>query len=63
MYHLLIERVSTVTSGFVQYRARARVEFYRAGIEQTVERTGLFTALVLNIVLLNLECQFFFFFF
>jgi hypothetical protein len=45
MYHLLIERVSTVTSGFVQCRARVWVEFNRAGIERVVGRTGLFTSL------------------
>jgi hypothetical protein len=45
MYHLLIERVSTVMSGFVQCRARVLVEFNRAGIEGVVGRTGLFTSL------------------
>jgi hypothetical protein len=49
MYHLLIERVSTVTSGFVQCRSRVRVEFNRAGIERVVGRTGLFTSLAIDI--------------
>jgi hypothetical protein len=48
MYHLLIERVSIVTSGFLQCRARVRVEFNRAGIERVVGRTGLFTSLGVN---------------
>jgi hypothetical protein len=46
MYHLLIERIFTVTSRFVQCRARVQVEFNRAGIEQAVGRTSLFTSLV-----------------
>jgi hypothetical protein len=46
MYHLLIERVSTVTIEFLQYRARVRIGLNRAGIERAVERTGLFTSLV-----------------
>jgi hypothetical protein len=45
MYHLLIERVSTVTIEFLQYRARVRIGLNRAGIERAVERTGLFTSL------------------
>jgi hypothetical protein len=45
MYHLLIERVSTVTIEFLQYRARVRIELNRAGIERAVERTNLFTSL------------------
>jgi len=45
MYHLLIERVPTVTIEFLQYRARVRIELNRAGIERVVERTGLFTSL------------------
>jgi hypothetical protein len=45
MYHLLIERVSIVTSGFVQCRARVRVEFSWAGVERAVGRTDLFTSL------------------
>jgi hypothetical protein len=49
MYHLLIERVSTVTIEFLQYRARVRIGLNRAGIERTVERTGLFTSLILSI--------------
>jgi hypothetical protein len=46
MYHLLIERVSTVTIEFLQYRARVRIGLNRAGIERAVERTGLFTSLL-----------------
>lgn len=47
MYNLLVERVSIVTSAFVQYQAHARVriEFYRANIERAVEQIGLFIAL------------------
>jgi len=45
MYYLLIERVLTVTRGFVQYRARVWVEFNRAGIQRIVGRTDLFTSL------------------
>jgi hypothetical protein len=45
MYHLLIERVSTVTIEFLQYRGRVRIGLNRAGIEQVVEWTGLFTPL------------------
>jgi hypothetical protein len=45
MYHLLIERVSTVTIKFRQYRARVRIRLNRAGIERIVERTDLFTSL------------------
>jgi hypothetical protein len=33
LHHLLIERVSTVISGFVQCRARVRVEFNRVGTD------------------------------
>jgi hypothetical protein len=51
MDHLLIEEVSTVTSGFVQYRARVRVrvKFNRASIEQVVGQTGLFTSLIKSV--------------
>jgi hypothetical protein len=45
MYHLLIEWVFIVISGFVQYRARVRIWFCQADIEQVVEHTGLFTTL------------------
>jgi hypothetical protein len=48
MYHLLIERVSTVTIEFLQYRARVRIGLNRAGIERAVEHTGLFTSLNLT---------------
>jgi hypothetical protein len=44
MYHLLIERVSTVTIEFLQFRARVRIGLNRAGIKRAVERTGLFTS-------------------
>jgi hypothetical protein len=52
MYHLLIERVSTVTIEFLQYRARVRIGLNRAGIERAVERTGLFTSLDVSIYFL-----------
>jgi len=45
MYHLLIERVSTVTIEFLQYRARVRIGLNRASIERVVEQTDLFTSL------------------
>jgi hypothetical protein len=46
MYHLLIERVSTVTIEFLQYRARVQIGLNQTGIERVVERTGLFTSLL-----------------
>jgi len=45
MYHLLIERVSTVTSEFLQYQARLWIRLNRTGIEWVVERTNLFISL------------------
>jgi hypothetical protein len=48
MYHLLNERVSTVTIEFLQYRARVRIGLNRTGIERVVEQTGLFTSLVVG---------------
>jgi hypothetical protein len=45
MYHLLIERVSTVINGFLQYRVWAQFGFYQVGIEWIVVRTNLFAAL------------------
>jgi hypothetical protein len=46
MYHLLIERISTVTIEFLQYRARVQIGLNQAGIERVVEQTGLFTSLL-----------------
>jgi len=46
MYHLLIERVSTITIEFLQYRARVSIGLNRASIERAVERTDLFTSLI-----------------
>jgi len=46
MYHLLIERISTVTIEFLQYRALVRIGLNREGIKRVVERTGLFTSLI-----------------
>jgi hypothetical protein len=53
MYHLLIEQVSTVTSEFLQYRARTRIGLNRAGIEQVVERIDLFTSLIAIITIVR----------
>jgi hypothetical protein len=58
MYHLLIERVSTVTIEFLQYRARVRIGLNRAGIERAVKQTGLFTSLGLCIWGLNIKSCF-----
>jgi hypothetical protein len=55
MYHLLIERVSTVTIEFLQYRARVRIGLNRAGIERAVERTGLFISLPVTLCLRRLH--------
>jgi hypothetical protein len=45
MYHLLIERVSTVMSEFLQYRAQVQIGLNQAGIERIAERTDIFTFL------------------
>jgi hypothetical protein len=45
MYHLLIEWISTVTSEFLQYRARVQIGLNRTSIERIVERTNLFASL------------------
>jgi hypothetical protein len=59
MYHLLIERVSTVMIEFLQYRARVQIGLNRAGIERAVERTGLFTSLQPYIILMQTKSLFF----
>jgi hypothetical protein len=43
LYYLLIERVSIVTSRFIQHRAQVQVELNQASIERVVEQIDLFT--------------------
>jgi hypothetical protein len=49
MYYLLIERVSTVTSEFLEYWTRVRIRLNQPSIERIVKQIGLFTFLFLTV--------------